>query len=371
VRRLPIVRAEREVPRQERTPIGLPVDELPTPALLVDLEKASRNLALAAHRTRGRVALRPHVKTHKAVELARLQLEHGAVGVTAATVSEAGAMARGGIGSILIANEVVGVGKHEAAAELAGLTRLTVAIDDVRNARDLAAAAVAAGTRIGFLVEVDVGAGRCGVRSAAEAAAVAEAAGGLEGLAFDGVMGYEGHCVHEPDPAKRRRMAGAATARLVEAAESIRTAGIPVGTVSAGGTGTMAFTGAVAEVTELQIGSYVFLDTAYARIVPEFEVALTVLATVVSRRGTTVVLDCGTKAISGEHAAPELEGHEATVRYLAEEHAVFDVDRTCALDLGDRVRVRTGHCCATTNLHAVHHVVVEGVVTEVWPIARH
>jgi D-serine deaminase-like pyridoxal phosphate-dependent protein len=123
-------------------------------------------------------------------------------------------------------------------------------------------------------------------------------------------------------------------------------------------------------VTELQIGSYVFMDTAYARIVPELEVALTVLATVISRQGDTVVLDCGSKAISAEHAPPELEGEEVTLRYLAEEHAVYDVSAACTVDLGDRVRVRSGHCCATTNLHGVHHVVADGVVTEVWPIAR-
>jgi D-serine deaminase-like pyridoxal phosphate-dependent protein len=158
--------------------------------------------------------------------------------------------------------------------------------------------------------------------------------------------------------------------RLLAAVDSIREAGIAVETVSAGGTGTLELTGAVEEVTELQIGSYVFMDTAYARIVPELEVALTVLATVISRQGNAVVLDCGSKAISAEHAPPELEGHEATLRYLAEEHAVYDVDAACRLDLGDCVQVRTGHCCATTNLHRVHHVVAGGLVTELWPIAR-
>ena len=227
------------------------------------------------------------------------------------------------------------------------------------------------GTRIGFLVDVDIGMGRCGVRSPQAAAALAEQAGALEGLAFEGLMGYcEGHCVHEPDPGERGRKTREAMGQLVEAVEAVRSAGIDVRTVSAGGTGTMEITGAVEEVTELQIGSYVFLDTAYARIVPEFEVALTVLATVVSRQGEVVVLDCGSKAISGEHAPPEIEGHAASLRYLAEEHAVFDVDPGCELDLGHRVRVRTGHCCATTNLHGVHHVVVEGIVTDAWPIVR-
>jgi D-serine deaminase-like pyridoxal phosphate-dependent protein len=350
--------------------LGLPVEDLSTPALVVDLEKVMRNVALASEVTEGRVALRPHVKTHKSVELARLQVEHGAIGVTTATILEAEAMVRGGIESVLVANEVVGTGKLELAAELAGVNRLTVAIDDPRNARALATAAVAAGTTIGVLVDVDTGMGRCGVRSADEAAALAGEAGSLEGLVFEGVMGYEGHCVHEPDPEERRRRTTAAMQLLVSAVERIRAAGIAVETVSAGGTGTLELTAVVEEVTELQIGSYVFMDAAYTRIVPRFEVALSVLATVISRKGDTLVLDCGSKAISAEHAPPELEGQAATLRYLAEEHAVFDVDTRCALDLGDRVRVRTGHCCATTNLHRVHHVVAGGIVIELWPIAR-
>jgi D-serine deaminase-like pyridoxal phosphate-dependent protein len=350
--------------------LGLPVEELPTPALVVELETVRRNLAIAAERARGRVALRPHAKTHKTVELARLQVDHGAIGVTAATLGEAAALARGGIESVLIANEVVGVGKPETAAELAGTTRLTVAVDDVRNSRKLAAAARATGTTIGVLVDVDVGMGRCGVRSAEAAAALAEEAGSLEGLAFEGVMGYEGHCVHEPDPDERRRKALAAMERLVESVDRIGSAGIAVPIVSAGGTGTFEITRGVEALTELQIGSYVFMDTAYARIDPAFEVALTVLSTVISRQGDVVVLDCGSKSISGEHASPALEGHDAVLRYLAEEHGVYDVGKGCTLDLGDRVRVRTGHCCATTNLHSVHHVVVDGAVAELWPITR-
>src|SRR5262249_50712058 len=162
-----------------------------------------RNIALASELTRGRVALRPHVKTHKSVELARLQVEQGAIGVTTATIQEAEMMVRGGIESVLVANEVVGAGTLGLAAEPAGVTRLTVAIDDRRNARELAAAAVAAGTKIGVLVDVDTGMGRCGVRSPDEAAALAVEARLLEGLVFEGVMGYEGHCVHERDPVER------------------------------------------------------------------------------------------------------------------------------------------------------------------------
>jgi D-serine deaminase-like pyridoxal phosphate-dependent protein len=351
-----------------RRSVGRSVEELATPVLLVDLEAVRRNIAVATECTRGRVALRPHAKTHKSVELARLQVAGGAIGVTTATVWEAAAMARGGIESILIANEVVGSEKIALAAETACTTRLTVVVDDIRNAHDLSAAAAGAGTEIGFLVDVDIGMNRCGVRSPTQARVLAARAAGLVGLSFEGVMGYEGHCVLEPDRCERAAKAAAALERLAEAVEAIVASGLPVGIVSSGGTGTYDMTSTVESVTELQLGSYVFLDTAYARVAPVFEVALTVLATVISRQEGTIVLDCGTKTVSAEHAPPEIVGHTAAPRYIAEEHAVFAAGEECSLDVGDRVNVVTGHCCATTNLHAAHHVVVDGVVTDIWPI---
>jgi D-serine deaminase-like pyridoxal phosphate-dependent protein len=341
---------------------------LSTPALIIDQDLLKQNIAFLANYACGRVSLRPHAKTHKCLEISRLQIESGAAGITTATIWEASALAAAGIGDILIANQVVGSAKIVLAAQIAGVCDLTVVIDDVRNARELAAAAVAEGTSIGFLVDVDVGMGRCGVRTPEQAQILAEQASVLAGLRFRGLMGYEGHCVRQQDREQRMSKTLMAMERLIQAVQAIELAGLTVDIVSAGSTGTYDLTGDVARVTELQAGSYVFSDTAYAPIVPEFRIALTVLATVISRWDTVLVLDCGTKSIAVELALPQILGHEAIPRYVAEEHAVFDVPRDCSLDLGDRVNVISGHCCGTTNLHAVHHVVADTQIVDVWPI---
>ena len=188
-----------------RRAVGSPVEELSTPVLIVDLDRTQKNVAFLADHARGRVDLRPHAKTHKCVEIARLQIESGAIGSFTATIWEAFELAAGGVDNILIANEVVGRERIALAAEVASSCSLTVAIDNIENARELAVAASAVGTSIGFLVDVDVGMERCGVRSPSQALALAEQAADLAGLNFRGLMGYEGHCVRQPDSNDGRR----------------------------------------------------------------------------------------------------------------------------------------------------------------------
>src|SRR5262245_15826386 len=182
-----------------RSSIGHPREDLPTPALLLDLEVVRINIATMADRLPGPARLRPHAKSHKCAEIARLQLEAGAIGITTATVWEAAAMAREGVPDLLIANEVVGEEKHRVLAETASTARVTVAVDDAGKSEALSAAARRAGSEIGVLIDIDVGRGRCGVRTEEDARALAERVSGLSGLRLRGVMGYEGHCVLERD----------------------------------------------------------------------------------------------------------------------------------------------------------------------------
>ncbi len=185
-------------------PLAENASEVVTPALMLDLDAARRNIAVMAERMKAMPAeLRPHTKVQKSAELAKLQVEAGAIGVCTATVWEAIVMSRAGIEDVLIANEVCGPGKIKALAEAAGEGRLTVAVDDPMNAADLSAAAVAAGSEIEVLIEVDVGMGRGGVRSTKEAVEVARCVDGLPGLRLRGVQGYEGHCMHETDRSAR------------------------------------------------------------------------------------------------------------------------------------------------------------------------
>jgi D-serine deaminase-like pyridoxal phosphate-dependent protein len=351
--------------------IGRARDEVTTPALLLDLEAARRNIdSMAAAFRELPARLRPHVKAHRSPELARLQLEAGALGVATATVREAVVMAGAGIEDVLVSSQVVQPEQVQTLARLARDHRITVVVDDARNVRALAAAAEHAGSRLELLVELDVGMGRCGVRTKEEALPLAEAIAGEKRLRFRGLQGYEGHCMLEPDPAARARECRAANAGLVEAADFLAGRGHASDDLSAGGTGTYSITGANPRITEVQAGSYALMDAFHGGLAPGvFEVAMTVLGTVISRQGSTVVLDCGRKSVGVDFVMPSLlRLPEGRVRACAEEHCLVDFDGVPPLDLGDRVEVIAGYGPTTVNLHDVFHVVEGGVVTDIWPI---
>jgi D-serine deaminase-like pyridoxal phosphate-dependent protein len=354
--------------------LGQPKEALLTPSLLLDRDVLLRNIRVAAERLAGAAALRPHAKSHKCAEIARLQIQGGGVvGFTVATLWEALALhtADAGLDRFLIANEIVGPEKCRHLAEAAREMTLLVAVDAVENAAQLSAAAQAAGSEIGVLVDVDTGMKRCGVRTPADARTLAERVDALPGLRLQGLTGYEGHCMLEPDREARTTKAHAAMEYLVDIADSLRNAGLPIEIVSAGGTGTWDITSHIPGVTEVQIGSYVFLDATRGAYVSGLEVGLTVLATVASRQGETLVLDAGRKTISPEFTLPRPIGYpeeQIRVRGIAEEHLLCDVTPACPLRVGDVVEVVPGYAPLTVNLHEVYHVVQGGVVVDIWPI---
>jgi D-serine deaminase-like pyridoxal phosphate-dependent protein len=350
--------------------IGRNRRELVTPALILDLDVARSNIDYMTGRLASMKAkLRPHTKVQKSPELARLQIKAGAVGVCTATVWEAIVMSRSGIEDVLIANQVGGREKIKGLAEAAKKGRLSVAVDDVRNAQALSAAVVAAGSELGVLIEVDVGMGRGGVRSPEEALTLAGNLKKLPGLRFRGVQGYEGHCMLEPNRDERIRKAHAAMDYLGSVTDRLADAGFACEVVSAGGTGTYDITGNNPRVTEIQAGSYVFMDNFHGSLVPGFSRALTVLGTVVIEHGKTVVLDSGRKSIGIDFVLPTLVDYPYyQARYFAEEHALFDVDERCQLKLGDTAELIPGYAPSTVNLYDVYHVVQNGVVVDIWPI---
>jgi D-serine deaminase-like pyridoxal phosphate-dependent protein len=354
-----------------RDQIGRGWNEVTTPALILDLDKAKTNIGVMANKFRELPAdLRPHIKVHKSPELARLQVEAGAIGVACATVWEAAVMAEGGIDDVLIANEVVQRDKIASVVALARDRRITLCVDDVRNADELSRAAAEAGSELELLIEVDVGMGRCGVRSNEQAAQLAERIAELPGIRFRGVQGYEGHCMREPDLERRIVLTKKANERLIEAADHLARNGHSAEVISAGGTGTYFITGANPRITEVQAGSYVLMDCFHDNLVPGgFEIALTVLGTVVSCQGNTVVLDCGRKSIGIDFVAPTLVGYpESEVRYFAEEHCIVDFPGPPVLDLGDTAEVPAGYGPTTVNLYDVFHVVEDGTVIDIWPV---
>lgn len=353
-----------------KSAIGKPRNGVTTPALLLDLDVAKQNIKFMTERMRTLPAeLKPHIKGQKCIELINLQIEAGAIGVCTATVWEAIVMSREGIEDVLIANEVGGRDKIQALAEAAKLGRLSVAVDNIQNAKDLSNAARAAGSEIGVLIDVDVGQGRGGVRSVEGAVELAQSISKLSNLRLLGVMGYEGHCMLEPDRNVRIAKAKKAMDYLGEVIARLEKEGFACEVVSAGGTGTYDITGADPRVTEIQAGSYVFMDKFHGNLVPGFSRSLTVLSTIIMKHGNTLVMDAGRKSVGIDFVLPSMKEYpEYQATAFHEEHALFDVDDRCKLEYGDTVEFIPGYAPTTVNLYDAYHVVEDDVVVDIWPI---
>lgn len=353
--------------------VGLAVEEIPTPALVLNLAAARSNVASMGERFRMLPAsLRPHVKAHKCAELARLQIEHGAIGVTTATVAEAEAMAAAGVADVLVANEVVGAAAIDRLKAIAGSIRVAVTVDDEGNLAELGRLATEAGVVVGALIEVDVGMGRGGARTEDEALRLARYAADVDGLELRGLMGYEGHCASEPDTAVRIRETRESMARLTGVADRCRAEGLPIEQVSAGATGTYAITGSFPGITEVQAGSYVLMDRFHEALAPEFGFALSVAATAISRHGDLVVFDAGRKAIGNDLLPPQAPDLGGELAFIHEEHVGFRYAAGAPYDVGDRVFLVPGYAPTAVNLFGAYHVVESGRVVDLWPVlARH
>lgn len=350
--------------------IGKKRREIVTPALILDLDVAKRNIKyMADYISKVPAELKPHIKVQKCSELAKMQIEAGAIGVCTATVWEAIVMSRAGIEDVYIANQIGGQAKIKALAKEAKHSRLSLAVDNKQNADDLSSAAVAAGSELGVLIEVDVGMGRGGVRSVDEAEDLAQHLSKLPNLRFLGIQGYEGHCMLEPNRELRVKKAKQAIDLLSEVIDRLAKAGFECKIVSGGGTGTYNITGADPRITELQAGSYVFMDNFHGNLVPGFSRSLTVLSTVFIQHGNTIIMDAGRKSIGIDLVSPTMmEYPDYQARFFAEEHALFDVDEKCKLKLGDTVELNPGYAPTTVNLYDAFHVVEDDVVVDIWPI---
>jgi len=345
------------------------LDCLDSPQLLLDLDQLDANLhsLQTACRKRG-VHLRVHFKSLKCGGLARYLAAQGVDRFLCAKLNEAEVLADNGIRDILIANQIIGPIKLARLAELARRVHLQVCVDDADNVAEMAARARAAGVTIGVLVEVDVGMNRCGVEPGEPALQLARRIHAEEGLRFLGLQGYDGHLQLLPDPEEKRMCCLQGMERLVGTRRLIEQAGIPVEVVTGAGTGTWEYVSAVPGVTEIQPGSFLLMDCAYHAVRPEFGCALSILATVVSRRPGWYVLDAGSKAISKDFGMPVIKDRpkERAVK-LSEEHTRVDCDGDIP-QVGEHRQVIPAHCCATMNLHRQCVAVRRGRVEAFWPI---
>ena len=352
---------------------GMTLAEVATPCLIVDLDALESNIAAMARIARDAgLALRPHGKMHKCAEIAHLQIGAGAVGLCCQKVSEAEAFVRAGVTDVLVSNEVRGPAKVDRLARLAGTARIGVCVDDLSAVPELAAAVARHGTSLDVLVELDIGAGRCGVTTPEAALALARAVDSAEGLTFAGLQAYQGNLQHLPSYAERTTAAEAAHALLRRTLEALDTAGLPARTVTGGGTGSFPAEIASTLYTELQCGSYALMDADYGRIEGAtggrldgvFTNALFVLTEVMSARPGHAVGDAGLKSQTGESGLPVVFGAKVTVTGLSDEHVTLAGD----LAVGDRLRLIPGHCDPTINLHDWLVAVRGEAVEALWPV---
>src|SRR5213083_2920528 len=279
------------------TAIGQRRDELITPALVLDIDAAQRNIDRMASELKqmGAATIRPHYKTHKSPDLARRQLLAGAGGLSMATVWEAAILAAAGMDDLFVVNTVSHPAKLRTLAELARDHRILVAVDEAANAAAHSAAAVAAGSTLGIMVEVDTGMDRCGVDTARDCLALARQVTDLPGLRFEGITGYEGHCSLTFDNELRHERQREAMTFFTGVADLLETNGIPCKIRSAGGIATWRWTARYPGLTEIQAGTYVVMDNYHGRMVPHFEHSLTIQASVISRQSGKVIVDAGNK----------------------------------------------------------------------------
>eukprot|EP00761_Pharyngomonas_kirbyi_P013142 gb/GECH01013169.1/.p1 GENE.gb/GECH01013169.1/~~gb/GECH01013169.1/.p1 ORF type:complete len:383 (+),score=78.34 gb/GECH01013169.1/:1-1149(+) len=374
------------------------IDHIETPALLVDLDAFEHNLnllnqTLEKYADQG-LSVRPHAKAHKCAQIANMQMKHGAVGVCCQKVSEVEAMVGGGISNVFLSNEVVEPSKLRRIAQMAagthpvvqqgGLERAEVSlcVDDVEVVRELSRQCKAEHTSVEVLVEVNVGQERCGVEPGIQVVSLArEILSHEPHLRFGGIQGYHGWNQHVRSGAERReRVLDGVCGGVRESIRALKDADIPVPRVTGGGTGTYLYEAESGIYTELQPGSYIFMDVDYnTNHDVMFQQSLYVLSSVISKTGNAsrAVLDAGLKAVSLDSGVPQIRKYENRIVYVCggDEHGILRNQDGSAggdissLQVGDKLRLIPGHCDPTVNLYDRIYAYRGDTVEEEWIIA--
>ena len=348
--------------------------EVDTPALLLDLDQVERNVdRYQRAASAAGLQLRPHAKAHKTVELGRLQVERGAVGLCCAKLAEAEALAAQGMeASFLITTPVIGAGKIRRLVELARRSRVMVVVDDEANIAELARA----GVTLDVLVDVDVGQGRTGVVPGTAAAKLATLVSKQKSLRFRGLQGYQGRLQGVASLEERKALVREAMGKLADSERAVREAGLAVEIRTGGGTGSFPIDLELKALTELQPGSYVTMDTNYAKVQLGAQVEplghpLTILTSVISRPvPDRAVVDAGWKSASSDSGTPALlDGDGHSFEFAGDEHGIVRRNGApVALAPGDRVQLVPSHCDTTVNLYDSFVIHRSGKVMGTWPI---
>ena len=357
--------------------VGMPLADVDTPALILELDPFERNLRRLHESLAGvQVAVRPHAKSHKCPQIALRQMALGAVGVCCQKVSEAEALVEGGVADVLIANEVVGAAKLRRMVALCTQARIAVCADNAENIDALDRAARAQGVVLDVLVEINVGANRCGVEPGAPAVTLAQQITNCANLRFGGLQAYQGAAQHVRKVDERRAAIEGAVASVRRTRDLLSEAGIGCPKVTGAGTGTYVFEATSSAYDELQAGSYIFMDADYARNdwtesgIPRFEHSLFVWTTVMSRTtAERAIVDAGLKASSVDSGMPRIaDGGPAEYIKASDEHGVIQVNGATGYAVGDKLKLIPGHCDPTVNLYDHFICVRNGRVEAIWPI---
>ena len=372
--------ADLEVGYDVPAAIGMNEADIQTPCLVVDLDALEYNIkAMRDFCAKMGVRHRVHGKMHKSVDLAKLQHTLGdAVGVCCQKVSEAEVFARGGIKDVLVSNQVRDPAKIDRLARMPKLGARTICcVDDVANVADLSAAAQKHGTSIECLVEIDCGAGRCGVQAGQPVVDLAKAIDAAPGLKFSGIQAYQGAMQHMQNYEDRKAKIDIAVEMVKRSVDMLRDAGLECDIVGGGGTGSYYFEGNSRVYNELQCGSYAFMDADYGRIhdergerISEFKNSLFILTSVMSHaKADKAICDAGLKAQSVDSGLPVVFGRN-DVEYIkcSDEHGVIS-DPTGALKINEKLKLVPGHCDPTCNVHDWYVGIRGGKVEALWPVS--
>ncbi len=381
---MPYSQAVKRLTEREWQPVALtepvPIEQLPTPALVIDELALERNLKrMADYLAEKGKGLRPHAKTHKCPIIAQRQLALGAVGVCAAKVSEAVVLVNSGVDAVLITSAVLSEAKAEIVGELCRKTDQLMIVVDSDLGLELLLRYVPAGTQLGILVDVDVSMGRTGTRDETRIILLAQRCANSTNLRYCGIQHYAGHLMHVEGYAKRREKSLVLWQRISEICEMLGDRGLAPEIVTGAGTGTYNIDCDVPEITDLQAGSYLFMDQEYRLIGAElgglfddFEVSLSVVTTAISQPvAGAITVDGGYKAFASDTVNPEpMTIAGSKFRFGGDEHGIVILkEGTQEPVLGGIQRFITPHCDPTVNLHDGYWVCNDGLVHSFWPIA--
>ncbi|MCB1645644.1 MAG: DSD1 family PLP-dependent enzyme [Pseudomonadales bacterium] len=358
------------------------LEDLPTPALIIDLDAMERNLdKMQQHLASAGMVLRAHTKMHKSPIIARMQIERGAVGVCAAKVSEAEVMMRGGVSNILITSPIVTDDKISRLMKLASHSEeISIVVDHIAAADRLNQAASEAGINLKVFIDLDPGLGRTGIETGEPALQLGKhIVSHCQSLQFGGLQMYIGNCMHIKGYEARRDKYRSLIEAGIETRRMFEEAGIPVPVFTGGGTGTFDIEPDIGALTELQAGSYAFMDVEYrdvggqrGEVFDDFETSLYVLVTAISQpQSRMITMDGGFKSFASDSVQPEIRDVEGVVYYFGgDEHGMVRLNNPSrVIQIGDKLQVITPHCDPTVNLHDYYYPHRNGLVSEIWPVS--